>query len=74
MSALCSGPAAHDLKIHLTDVRNQNDTVRDSGDATFRLCDNIANVGRDAPRHLRAGNVYDEYQVSGVPLRDFGPS
>jgi hypothetical protein len=66
LSALCSGPAAHDLKIHLTDVRNQNDTVRDSGDATFRVCDNIANVGRDAPRHLRAGNVYDEYQINGM--------
>jgi hypothetical protein len=66
LSALCSGPAAHDLKIHLTDVRNQNDTVRDSGDATFRLCDNIANVGRDAPRHLRAGHVYDEYQINGL--------
>jgi hypothetical protein len=66
LSALCSGPAAHDLKIHLTDVRNQNDTVRDSGDATFRMCDNITNIGRDAPRHLRAGNVYDEYVVSGL--------
>src|ERR1700730_12466822 len=66
LSALCSGPAAHDLKIHLTDVRNLNDTVRDSGDATFRACDNIANAGRDAPRHLRAGNVYDEYQVNGL--------
>jgi len=66
LSALCSGPAAHDLKIHLTDVRNQADTVRDSGDATFRLCDNIANAGRDAPRHVRAGNVYDEYIVSGM--------
>ena len=66
LSALCSGPAAHDLKFHLTDMRNQDDTVRDSGDATFRLCDNIANVGRDAPRHLRAGNVYDEYQVNGM--------
>ena len=66
LSALCSGPAAHDLKIHLTDVRNQNDTLRDSGDATFRLCDNVANVGRDAPRHLRAGSVYDEYQVNGM--------
>jgi hypothetical protein len=66
LSALCSGPAAHDLKIHLTDVRNQNDTVRDSGDATFRVCDNINNVGRDAPRHLRSGNVYDEYLVSGM--------
>jgi len=68
LSALCSGPAAHDLKIHLTDVRNQNDTVRDSGDATFRVCDNISNVGRDAPRHLRSGNVYDEYLVSGIPV------
>jgi hypothetical protein len=66
LSVLCSGPAAHDLKIHLSDVRNQADTVRDSGDATFRVCDNIANVGRDAPRHIRAGNVYDEYVVSGM--------
>jgi hypothetical protein len=66
LSALCSGPAAHDLKIHLTDVRNTDDTVRDSGDATFRLCDNVANVGRDATRHLRAGKVYDEYQVNGM--------
>ena len=66
LSVLCSGPAAHDLKIHLTDVRNQNDSVRDSGDATFRVCDNIANIGRDAPRHLSAGNVMDEYVVSGM--------
>jgi hypothetical protein len=66
LSELCAGPAAHDLKIHLTDVRNQDDTTRDSGDATFRVCDNIANTGRDAPRHLRSGNVYDEYEVSGL--------
>jgi hypothetical protein len=66
LSALCSGAAAHDLKIHLTDVRNLNDTVRDSGDATFRVCNNIANAGRDAPRHLRGGHVYDEYQVNGL--------
>ncbi len=66
LTALCSGPAAHDLKIHLTDIRNVDDTVRDSGDATFRVCDNIANTGRDAPRHLDAGNVMDEYVVSGL--------
>jgi hypothetical protein len=66
LSVLCSGAASHDLKIHLSDVRGQADTVRDSGDATFRVCDNIANVGRDAPRHTRAGNVYDEYTVSGM--------
>src|SRR5947209_1694695 len=29
-------------------------------------CDDIANTGRDAPRHLRAGSVYDEYQVNGM--------
>jgi hypothetical protein len=66
LSVLCSGPAAHDLKIHLTDVRNQDDSLRNSGDATFDICSNIANTGRDAPRHLRAGNVYDEYEVSGL--------
>jgi hypothetical protein len=63
LTALC---AAHDFNIHLADVRNQDDTARDSGDATFRVCDNIANTGRDAPRHLRAGSVYDEYRVSGM--------
>jgi hypothetical protein len=72
LSALCTGAAAHDLKLDLTDVRNQNDTVRDSGHAVFRLCDNIANVGRDAPRHLRAGNVYDEYEIRGVPVYTSG--
>ncbi len=66
LSALCSGPGAHDLKIHLSDVRNQDETARDSGDTTFRVCDNISNTGRDAPRHFRAGNVYDEYEVSGL--------
>src|SRR5215831_16616473 len=66
LGALCKGSGAHDLKIHLGDVRNQDDTVRDGGEASFRLCDNIANVGRDAPRHLRAGNVYDEYEVRGL--------
>ena len=54
------------MKIHLTDIRNVNDTVRDSGDATFRVCDNINNTGRDAPRHLDAENVMDEYVVSGL--------
>jgi hypothetical protein len=72
LSVLCSGAAAHDLKIHLTDVRNQNDTLRDSGDATFDICSNIANTGRDAPRHVRSGNVYDEYIVSGMPLYTSG--
>jgi len=47
LGALCKGSGAHDLKIHLGDVRNQDDTVRDGGEASFRLCDNIANVGRD---------------------------
>ena len=72
LSALCSGPAAHHLKIHYTDLRNQDDSVRDSGDATFDVCNNINNTGRDAPRHVRAGNVYDEYIVSGVPVYTSG--
>ncbi len=72
LSALCSGPAAHHLKIHYTDLRNQDNSVRDSGDATFDVCNNINNTGRDAPRHVRAGNVYDEYIVSGVPVYTSG--
>jgi hypothetical protein len=74
LTALCSGPAAHDLKIHLTDVRNQDNTLRDSGDATFDVCSNIANAGRDAPQHIRAGNVYDEYIVKGLPVYTSGHS
>ena len=65
LSALCSGPNSHDLKIHLTDVRNQDDTVRRSGDATFDLCANIANGGRDAPRILDQGSVVTTAKIVG---------
>ncbi len=65
LSALCSGPNSHDLKIHLTDVRNQDDTVRRSGDATLNLCDNIANTGRDAPRILDQGSVVTTAKILG---------
>ena len=65
LSALCSGPNSHELKIHLTDVRNQDDTVRRSGDATFDLCNNIANTGRDAPRILDQGSVVTTFKILG---------
>ena len=65
LSALCSGVNTHDLKVHLTDLRNQDDTVRGTGEATFRLCDNIANIGRDAPRTLDQGSVRSTFKVLG---------
>ena len=65
LSALCSGVNTHDLKVHLTDLRNQDDTVRGTGEATFRLCDNIANIGRDAPRTLDQGSVRSTFKVVG---------
>ena len=65
LNALCTGPTAHDLKIHLTDVRNQDDTVRRSGDATFDVCANITNTGRDAPRILDQGSVRSTFKVVG---------
>jgi len=65
LAALC---AAHDLKLDMTDVRNQDHTVRDSGHAVSRVCDNVNNTGRDAPRHVRAGPVSDTYIVRGPPI------
>ncbi len=67
LSALCSGVNTHDLKIHLSDVRNQDDTVRQSGDATFRLCDHITVTGgRDDPRILDAGPVRTMAKIVGT--------
>ena len=69
LASLC---AAHDIKIHFTDVRNQNGTLRDSGDMTFDTCANISNVGRDAPRHVAQGAARDTYIVSGIPVYTSG--
>ena len=66
LSALCAGPNSHDLKIHLTDIRNQDDTVRKTGDATFRLCDHIAVTGgRDDPRILDQGSAATTAKIVG---------
>jgi hypothetical protein len=71
LAALCSGGAgAHDLKLRLTDVRNQDDSVRDTGAGTFSICANANNSGRDAPRHLWAGPVLDLYEVRGPLVYD----
>jgi hypothetical protein len=59
---------AHDLKVDFTDVRNQSGNVRDSGHITFRVNDNISNVGRDAPIRVATGPVRDSWIVRGVPV------
>ena len=71
LATLCSGGAgAHDLKVRLTDVRNQDDSLRDTGAGTFSICANANNSGRDAPRHLWAGPVLDLYEVRGPLVYD----
>jgi hypothetical protein len=66
LSALCSGGNSHDLRIHLTDIRNQDDSVRKTGDATFRLCDHITTTGgRDDPRILDQGSVRTTAKIVG---------
>jgi len=61
---------AHDLKLHLTDVRNQDDTVRGSGSLTFDINTAALNTGRDAPRRCAAGPVRDCWIVVGPPIDD----
>jgi len=66
LGALCSGVNSHDLKIHLSDIRNQDDTPRGTGDATFRLCDHVTLTGgRDDPRQLNGGSVSTGYKIRG---------
>jgi hypothetical protein len=79
LSALCTGNSGgpyHDLKLVLTDVRNQDESMRGpsgrAGALTFDVCANIANTGRDAPRHVAQGPVRDTYIVSGAPAYSDG--
>jgi hypothetical protein len=65
LSTLCSGGNAHDLKIHLTNIRNQDLSVRKTGDATFSFCTAVSNTGRDAPRTLQNGVVAAMYELRG---------
>ena len=55
---ICNG---HDIKLVMTDVRNQDDTLRGpsghTGTLTFDTCAAINNSGRDAPRQFVQGAV-----------------
>ena len=59
---------AHDLKLNLTDVRNQDGSVRGSGSLTFDINEAASNTGRDAPRRCGAGPVRDCWIVVGPPI------
>jgi hypothetical protein len=61
---------AHDLKLHLTDVRNQDGTLRGSGSLTFDVNSAALNSGRDAPWFCGAGPVRDCWIVVGPPIDD----
>jgi hypothetical protein len=68
LAALCM---VHDFRLELTDVRNQDDTVRGpdgyTGRLTFDTCAARNNRGRDAPRQVARGPLRDTYIVSGPP-------
>src|SRR5712692_1990817 len=61
---------AHDLKLHLTDVRNQDGSTRGSGRLTFDIDTAASNTGRDAPRPCASGPVRDCWIVVGPPIDD----
>jgi hypothetical protein len=62
--------AAHDLKLHLTDVRNQDGSARGSGSLTFDINAAASNTRRDAPRKCASGPVRDCWIVVGPPIDD----
>jgi hypothetical protein len=79
LTGLCTGKSGgpyHDLNLVLTDVRNQDESVRGpsgrAGTLAFDVCANIANTGRDAPRQVAQGPVRDTYIVSGAPAYSDG--
>ena len=65
LAGLC---AAHDLNILFNHVANQDNSTRDSGTMSFRICDNINNVGRDAPQRVATGPVRDSWVIRGAPV------
>jgi hypothetical protein len=67
LAALAQG---HRLKLHLSDVRNQDGTIRGSGNLTFDVNAAAVNTGRDAPRQCGAGPVRDCWIVAGPPVDD----
>src|SRR5215472_4402592 len=68
ISDICNG---HDIKLVMTDVRNQDDTLRGpsghTGTLTFDTCAAINNSGRDAPRQFAQGAVRNGWLVQGPP-------
>jgi hypothetical protein len=64
LSTLCAG--THQFNIILTNMANQDDSTRGTGQAKFDLCSNIANTGRDAPETVASGPVRNSYVVHGM--------
>jgi hypothetical protein len=60
----------HELKLSLTDVRNQDGSIRGSGNLTFDIDAAAMNTGRDAPRACGAGPVRNCWIVVGPPIDD----
>jgi hypothetical protein len=66
--------AAHDLKVHFTNVTNQDLTMRGSGNLTFDINAAASNTGRDAPSKYAQGPVYDGFRIAGPPTWDAASS
>jgi Protein of unknown function (DUF3383)/Flagellin hook IN motif len=62
--------ATHDLKVHFTNVANQDLTIRGSGSLTFDINAAALNAGRDAPTKYANGPVYDGWRIVGPPVWD----
>ncbi len=61
---------AHDLKVHFTNVTNQDLTMRGSGAMTFDINAAASHTGRDAPNRYAQGPVYDGFRFAGPPTWD----
>lgn len=72
--SLAALASTHDLKLHFTNLVNQDLTMRGSGSLTFDINAAAANTGRDAPTKYATGPVYDGWRVVGPPTWDTASS
>ena len=72
--SLAALATAHDLKLHFTNVVNQDLTMRGAGSLTFDINAAAANTGRDAPTKYATGGVYDGWRIVGPPTWDTASS
>ena len=65
LADICS---AHPLALDLNDIRNQDDSVRGTGSATWSLCSYVSTTGRNAPLQYANGQIRRGWLVRGEPV------